>query len=234
MREGVGGTGGGPEKERLRRDPRKDLPTLGINKHQLSQRNLPPGKQSRERRLSTWNLRGKGEIEPKGPPCVLKAALLGFLCLPLATRPGEVGLCSEGRGHRSHGMESKGSTLHVLVGPILLEGVFPEGLQEWDPIFAHHRVPAPSGSLEEPALPLQVWCAPWAIGVGVVSGRSGSPPSQFLSMGVGSGGWGDGPLIWDSYTCALPSSPSQPFWESMFCGMRGLQISGEGESMGSA
>lgn len=41
---------------RPRRDIRKDLLTLGINKHQLSQRNLPPGKQSRERRLSAQSL----------------------------------------------------------------------------------------------------------------------------------------------------------------------------------
>lgn len=53
-------------------------------------------------------------MEPKGPPCML-AALLGFLCLPLATRPSEVGLHSERRGHRTRGMTSKGSTWHGFV-----------------------------------------------------------------------------------------------------------------------
>lgn len=46
---------GGPQRERLGRDPRKDLLTLGINDHHPSTRNLPPRKLSqRERRLSAW------------------------------------------------------------------------------------------------------------------------------------------------------------------------------------
>lgn len=72
---------------------------------------------------------GKEREGAKGPSLHPEAALLGCLCLPLVTRPSKVGLCSEGQGHRSHNMTSKGSTLHVLVGPILSEGMFPEGLQ---------------------------------------------------------------------------------------------------------
>lgn len=44
----MGGTVGGPQMERLGRHPGKGFLTLGINKHQLSQRKLLPGKVKRE------------------------------------------------------------------------------------------------------------------------------------------------------------------------------------------
>lgn len=62
---------GGPQKERLGRDLGKGFLTLGINKHQLSQRNLLPGKVKREAAICL-ELAGYGETGPKGPPCLLR------------------------------------------------------------------------------------------------------------------------------------------------------------------
>lgn len=162
----MGGTVGGPQKERLGRDPGEGFSDSG-NQQTPAKPEEPTTWESQER---GGNLLGACRLRrdrAKGTSMPPEAPLLGFLCLPLATKPSEVGLCSEGPGHRSHDMTSQGSTWHVLMGPTLSEGVFPEGLQDWDPIFAHPADWLPLEFLEEPALPLKVWSAPWAIRVGV-------------------------------------------------------------------